>query len=555
MKKILCFIFVLVTSALTSAGQSLPVDSYNLEDLYRIKQLKGEIDPDISFSIRPLLFKSSSFDSLYSSHDSVGSNKPRVMRPDEWKILPFTWQNRFNTHHPYGWNDGAIFPAKGFQTFLTGGVYSESGRFTFQIKPEVVIAVNSPFEEFPNDHYSIIWKFYYNFYNRTDIPVRFGSDPKIRILPGQSSVRYNYKKISAGISTENLWWGPGMRNSLLMSNTAAGFLHFTLNTIRPVQTAIGSFEGQLIAGRLDGSGATPPDPTHTHLSTVLYQPKPNDWRYISGLVMTYQPKVLPGLFVGFARTSQLYSKDLNSLGKYLPFFSSYNNNVIAERPTNPDRYTSVFLRWLLSKSQAEIYFEYGHNNQLKSFTDFLKDPDDGRAYIFGMSKLFSLSTRKDEGILAKLEFTQLSQTSPSAVLKNAQSWYIDDYVTHGYTQMGEPLGAGAGPGAEVQTLDVNWIKGIKSLGVRFERFVHNQDFFYYAYEPSKDYRRHWTDIGLELNGRWDHQRFIFNGGLNFTKSINYGWYMDPVETAQYYRNGIDASNMRINLGVTYRLDK
>ncbi|MGB4399124.1 MAG: capsule assembly Wzi family protein, partial [Daejeonella sp.] len=384
-----------------------------------------------------------------------------------------------------------------------------------------------------------------------DLPVRFGKDPRVRLYPGQSSVRYNVKKLSAGLSTENLWWGPGMRNSLLMSNTAPGFLHLTLNTREPLQTPIGSIEGQFIAGRLDGSRATPPDPQYMHQGTTLFLPKPNDWRYMSGLVMTLQPKLLPGLFLGFSRTSQVYANDLNKIGEFLPFFRTYSRNVVAERPSSPDRYTSLFMRWLLTKSQAEIYFEYGHNDQLRTLTDFVKDPDLGRAYIFGMSKFFDLSSRPDEGILAKLEFAQLSQTSLNSVRK-AQSWYMDDYVVHGYTQLGEPLGAGAGPGAEVQTLDVNWIKGIKSLGIRLERYLHNQDFFYYAYEPSKDFRRHWTDLSAEVNGRWDYKNFIFNGGLNFTRSLNYGWYMDPVETSQYYRNGVDVSNLRVNVGVTYR---
>ncbi|MBC7759373.1 MAG: hypothetical protein H7069_10980 [Phormidesmis sp. FL-bin-119] len=549
MRKVLFLFLGIFVSILSASSQSLPVDSYNQEDLYRLKQLKGEVSSTVSFTIRPLSLDVSLFDSLFSVRDSASASKKLL--PDEWKILPITLQNQFNTHHPTGWNDGSMIPAKGFQTFVSGGFYQEKGRFSFQIKPELVIAANPGFEEFPQDHYSIIWKFYYNFYNRVDLPVRFGKDPRVKIYPGQSSIRYTVKKLSAGLSTENLWWGPGLRNSLIMSNTAPGFLHLTLNTREPIQTPIGSLEGQFIAGRLDGSGATPPDPLHMHQATTLYLPKPNDWRYLSGLVMTFQPKILSGLFLGFSRTSQLYASDLNTLGKFFPFFSSYNNNVVAERPSPPDRYTSLFLRWLLVKSKAEVYFEYGHSDQLRTVTDFIKDPDVGRAYIFGMSKLFDLSSRPDEGILAKLEFSQLSQTSFNSV-RNAQSWYIDDYVVHGYTQLGQPLGAGAGPGAEVQTLDVNWIRGIKSVGIRLERFLHNQDFFYYAYEPSKDYRRHWTDLSAELNGRWDHKNLILNGGLNFTRSLNYGWYMDPVETAEYYRNGKDVSNLRINLGLTYR---
>jgi hypothetical protein len=548
MKKTWAFLFLIMS--LEASAQSLPVGEQNQEDWYRMKQLQGEVTPAISFTVRPLVLRKSTFDSLYKYSDSTTSKRMEE-KTGEWRVLPLVWRNQFNSHHPYGWNDGAMVPSKGIQTFLSAGFYKESGPFSIQIKPEITIAANPAFEEFPDGHYSVIWKFYYNFYNRTDIPVRFAGQPRARIYPGQSSLRYNYKKLSAGISTENLWWGPGMRNSLIMSNNAAGFLHFTVNTREPIHTTIGSFEGQIIGGRLDGSGSTPPDPQRTHQSTSLYLPKPNDWRYLSGIVMSYQPKILPGFFLGFSRSSQLYSKDLDSFGEFLPFFRSFNNDVIAERPGNPDRYTSIFMRWLLAKSRAEIYFEYGHNDQLRSFVDFIKDPDRGRAYVFGMSKLFDFPTGIDDGIQARLEFTQLSGNSLNSVRK-AQSWYIDDYVTHGYTHLGESLGAGAGPGAEVQTLDVNWIRGIKSLGIRFERYLHNQDFFYYAYEPSKDYRRHWTDLSAEVNGRWDHKNLILNGGLNFTRSLNYGWYMDPVETANYYRNGIDVSNLRINLGLTYR---
>ncbi len=545
-------VWIVLVSCINVLAQSLPVDAYNLQDLYRAKQLSGQVEPNVSFTVRPLALSALRFDSLYAVADS--SARQTHAPAQGWKTLPVTWQNQFNTHHPTGWNDGSMIPAKGIQTFVSAGFYGEHKGFSLQFKPELVIAANPFFEEFPQDHYSIIWKFYYNFYNRTDIPVRFGREAYARFYPGQSSARYNYKKFSVGLSTENLWWGPGTRNSLLMSNTAPGFPHITLNTRAPVQTAIGSFEGQLIAGRLEGSGFTPPDALHTHQSTTLYLPKAGDWRYLSGIVMSYQPKILPGLFLGFSRASQLYSKDLDSFGEYLPFFRSYNNNVIAARPTNPDRYTSIFMRWLLQKSKAEIYFEYGHNDQLRTFTDFVKDPNRGRAYIFGLGKLFDLREKENEGILTRLEFTQLAQTSVKSV-RDAQSWYVDDYIRHGYTQLGQPLGAGSGPGSEVQTLDVNWIKGIKSLGVRLERFVHNQDFYYYAYEPSRDYRRHWVDLSAELNGRWDYKSFIFNAGLNFTRSLNYGWYLSPEITEQYFVNGRDVSNLRINLGLTYRFYK
>ncbi|WP_163277304.1 capsule assembly Wzi family protein, partial [Enterobacter hormaechei] len=71
-----------------------------------------------------------------------------------------------------------------------------------------------------------------------------------RIRAGQSSFRLNYKVLSVGISSENLWWGPGIYNSLLMSNNAPGFWHLTFNSRKPLKTPIGDFEWQLIGGKL-----------------------------------------------------------------------------------------------------------------------------------------------------------------------------------------------------------------------------------------------------------------------------------------------------------------
>ena len=67
-------------------------------------------------------------------------------------------------------------------------------------------------------------------------------------MPGQSSIRYDLGALTAGISTENMWWGPGIYNSMLMSNNAPGFLHYSINSNRPINTFAGSFQFQLQAG-------------------------------------------------------------------------------------------------------------------------------------------------------------------------------------------------------------------------------------------------------------------------------------------------------------------
>ena len=91
-------------------------------------------------------------------------------------------------------------------------------------------------------------------WNHIDMPERFGERSHNRVLIGQSSIRINWKKLSIGLSNENIWWGPSIRNSIMMSNHAQGFNHITSNTVKPINTVIGDFEFQVITGKLENSG-------------------------------------------------------------------------------------------------------------------------------------------------------------------------------------------------------------------------------------------------------------------------------------------------------------
>jgi hypothetical protein len=180
----------------------------------------------------------------------------------------------------------------------------------------------------------------------------------------------------------------------------------------------------------------------------------------------------------------------------------------------------------------------------------VKDPDYGRAYIFGLRKLMPFKQRADENILVGLEVTQLSQSSVE-IVRNAGSWYIDQNIRHGYTNRGEMLGAGIGPGGNLQSLDVSWGKGLKMIGIQLERYIHNNDFYYYAYEITKDWRRHWTDLSVTAKGKWDFNNIVVNTKINFVRSLNYGWYLLQTDPNSYVVNGRDVSNVQIQLGVSY----
>ncbi len=552
-KYIAVIIIPLLFVKLAVNAQSLPVGSIAIEDYYRRAQLLGVTDTNVSFTVRPVFPDSIEQRDklLYNSSSGFKSEIGNI----NGSILPFSMQTQFTTHHPYGWNDGAMIPAKGFETLISGGVFLQTGILTVQFKPEIVIAQNSPFDTFNLQSYDAIFARYYDIYNNIDLPVRFGKESYFRLYPGQSSIRINAKSLSFGLSTENLWWGPGIRNSLLMSNSAPGFAHLTLNTSRPIKTPIGSFEGQIIAGRLESSGFPPLIPDYYYFGANLYVPKPGNWRYLSGIVLTWQPKWIPGLFLGFDQSRQMYGNSLNGISDYLPFFSPIKSVYAPNDPLNQkDQRNSLFMRWLWPAEHAEIYFEWGHNNSTADLQQSLLSPQDTRAYIFGLRKLIPLNRAVDENILVGIEVTQLQETSTSKIL-NGDEWYVNKSIPEGYTNLGQTLGAGIGPGANLQSLEVSWVKGLKKIGIQVERYLHNDDLYYYSYAQTGDFRRHWVDLSFAANYEWNYKNLIFNAKLQGIKSINYQWYLTPDHFApgeSYFKNGIDVFNLQMQAGITYR---
>jgi hypothetical protein len=537
-------------------AQSLPVGTIAIEDYYRRSQLSGTADTNISFTIRPLFpdhihnnkifYPDSNTDkykllSLKSSWQA--SNKKLIV-----SLLPLVVQTQFTSDHPYGWNDGAMIPAKGLQTLVSPGIFVRYGLLTIQLKPEFVAAQNSEFETFNKNSSAVAFVRYYNIYNNIDLPARFGTGTYTRAYWGQSSIRLNYKVLSFGLSTENLWWGPGIQNSLLMSNTAPGFPHLTLNTLHPVQTAIGSFEGQVIAGNLGNSGYPPLEPAgYIYRGANLYLTKPNNWRYLNGIILTWQPRWVPGLFLGFDHSSEYYVKDLNVFNDYLPLFSS---NVSDGKSI---RLTSLFMRWLWTQEHAEIYFEWGQYNNTEDHLQEALAPNNQRAYTFGIRKLLPFGASKDENILLGIEVTQLQENSITNIM-TGKEWYVNRYIRQGYTNQGQELGAGIGPGGNLQSVNVSWVKGLKKLGLQFERYAHNNDLYYFTYTSTHDYRRHWVDLSIAAIGELNYKNLIFNAKIQAIKSINYQWYVptDPRNPGiPLTVNGVNAFNLQAQAGVTY----
>ncbi|NEW83738.1 MAG: capsule assembly Wzi family protein [Mariniphaga sp.] len=559
------FLVILCFTAELSKGQSIPVGTPVLEDYYRRAQLMGQLDSSVSFTTRPFfpaetLRLNNAFDPEQTFDKEQKSKFDGIYRFGGKKgliqLLPVTLQQQFNTHHPYSLNDGAMIPARGYQTIVSGGIYAKFGPLSIQLRPEVVFAENKPFKTFTEGKSDQAIGAYYSFKNIIDLPEYFPEKPYKKAFWGQSSIRLTAGPVSAGISSENLWWGPGMRNSLLMTNNAAGFNHFTLNTVKPIRTPIGSFEGQIIGGRLEPSGFFGADTNLVVNGAKLYRSKRDDWRYLSGMVFTYQPQWVPGLFLGLTRSFMTYHEDLgNRLMDYFPIFSALekkSNYGEGESKVAGDQRASVFIRWLLLKEHAELYFEYGREDHAYDLRDLTLEPDHTRAYIVGFKKLFPLNVFTGKYIQVNIELTQLETNMTNYMRAATYVWYAHIAgIYHGYTNEGQIIGAGIGPGSNLQTATLTWGKGLKSIGIQVERYVHNNDLFYLAI---KDIRAHWVDINVAALGEWNYNNLLFSAKLEIIRSLNYEYNYEqvPVDRSQYWIPGRDLYNFQANIGVSYR---
>ena len=566
MKSKFIFLFFIFFS---SYSQTINLNESYLTDYLRASQLLGKLNSEISFTLRPIDLGKSG---LKLNKDIFDINKyaPTVIDflkdNGRIKILPVDYNIEFNSRHPYNRNNGSMIPNRGYQHVLSAGIYAEIGPLSIQLKPEHLFSQNKDFEGFgegPNGHYPEIWVKRYKLWNKIDMPERFGEKSISKTLIGQSSIRLNFKGISLGISNENIWWGPSIRNSIMMSNHARGFKHVTFNSTKPLKTKIGNFEWQIISGRLESSGYLPANSDFQYAGTNIYVPKinqlfeTNDWRYIQGYTFTYSPKWVSGLSLGFIRWVQGYSALFK--GKYFwmkggptwfPAFQNLfrKNDKYENYEAQTDQGAGVFLRWLWEDSKSEIYLDYHHNDSKQNIRDLLLDTDHSRAVTIGTQKVFEIF---NNNYLFSWEWTQMEQTA-SRLIRNAGSWYMHGWSYDGYTNHGEVLGAGIGPGSNSHYFSINRIREKEKLGIALEIIDQDNDFYHEAFSSARDSRRYWKDFNLHLNFSNKYKNLWLSSNLMYSRSLNYKWDLDDTST-EYYQKGNDVNNFHITIKLAYSI--
>ena len=412
-------------------------------------------------------------------------------------LLPITLTTQYNSHHPYGYNDGSFIPARGLQTQLSFGVALKAGPVHLNLQPELIQASNPTYLTNGSYGYS-------------------SGKPYTKLYAGQSTLSIRASSFSVGVSTANKWWGPGSTNALIMSNNAPGFANIFIKTHRPAKTPIGNFEFELIGGRLESDSSLPYENSHLKSSPNLR----NSWRYINAYILSYNPKWLPGVYVGLIRSLQRYGPDVvngagNFSSKYLPIVTKalQKKNDWGDDTLNTDQVASFFVRIVFPKSKSELYVEYGKNDYSVNTRDYLIAPTHSVAHIVGFKKIVTLN--KNRYLNLGIEFTQMSQ-SPDAILRSAGNWYVHGQIGQGHTNYNQIMGVGSGFGANKQIVMGTYINGNNRLGVFIEKT--NRD--------PENRSIQWVDMAYGVAPQISIKYVLLTAQLIYINSKNYAWEKD-----------------------------
>ena len=547
-KKQFFFIFLFFCYFISNAQNSF-FDDIHLMDYQRTKQLLNDSNGVISNSF--LIRSTASFQFLQS--------KIKRTTKDIVQSVNFTYDHQNNSLLPNSFNDGNMYPSRGWQERYSYGVNLKLLIFDINYQPEKLTVQNLTQEYYAGntEDGNFMFKYFGMVANNIDNFRQFGFDQIEETTLGQSRVGIKTKYLTAGLSNENIWWGPGKRNSLVFTNNAAGFKHYYFKTVEPIKSYIGNFEIASVIGKLEPTNYTEIDQELLNICRPCKVFKNLDEREIDGITINWQPRWIPNFYIGYAYSRQFYRHATNELGDTVNFFS---------KNLPKQEIGSMFFRFAIPEDHAEFYGEMGMPNEApwpwKFFKERMKP-----GFVFGATKLVPLKLF-DSYLSLNVEFTQLQLMNPKDYFypKNpmaggvGNSWYLSYIVKQGYSNNGQLMGSSIGPGSNNQSISLSWNKGYNKVGFFIERTVYNNDFYYVAYyNPFSPgfgyYNRYWVD----LTKRFELQlmpikNILLSASFTNTNALNYRWIR--IEAGAIYDEPSiysDKFNKQLQISIKYFL--
>jgi len=414
-----------------------------------------------------------------------------------WRIGPILPTARVvrNSGIPYSLNEGPLWAGRGWNGEVTAGAYLAAPHVRVIMAPTLVESQNEDFQVIPYPQTGAsprsVWANpFHPLPESIDLPLRFGDRRIERLDPGQSSITVDAGAVAFGAGSENLWWGPGLRNAIVLSDNAPGFPHLFVQSRAPIRTAAGTFDAQFVLGELSESDFFDSDST-------------NNKRSLAGVVATWRTPFDTTFTLGVARLVMGAHASGFPLGRAFDVFRTVGHLNVDSNTAVPadarDQIFSLFGRWLLPAAGFEAYAEWARFEEPLSFRDLLEYPQHSQGYTVGFQWAHPLAAGRAFRLQAEGTYVE---PDPSLRTRPVAITYTSRGVPQGFTNRGETLGASIGPGASSQWLagevfSRRWRIGPYLSRVRWDNGV--------LYEPIvPEYKRPDVTIlaGLRAGASW-----------------------------------------------------
>ncbi len=488
------------------------------DDRMRTAQLLGEAPPD------GLLIRSTS--SLTPRLPDHGGWWPR------WAVIAPTLGVTWNSEIPFTLGEGPVWAGRGFTTQVVGGVQAEWGPVRLVLAPRMSYTQNRDFPLHPQmDEAGTFRPPWRQDWLSFDAPLRFGDRAYSTVSEGESSISVSAGPITATFGTESQWWGPGIRNAIVVSDNAREIPHFALRSTAPLRTRIGTLEAAWMLGRLKES---------PYFDTI----QANDRRMFGGFVATLRPAWEPNLSLGLART--VYDRDRASddwAGYFFDVLGRWASDD--EEGFSPGQVTSVFGRWIFPRDGLEVYAEWARHVVPHSFEDLLVTPSHTQGYTLGLQWMRPLT---DEGHLRlQTEVTYL-EFSKSARGRSSTPFYAHRTIPQGYTHGGQVIGAAIGPGSSSQWLGADYLRPDWRLGLFGGRVRWENDAYYFRTVPW-GLAGHDVSIFGGIRGGYAFSRFRLDAEYIREERLNY-LFQNRAVSWETTTDAVDIQNHVLRLTLT-----
>jgi hypothetical protein len=241
-------------------------------------------------------------------------------------------------------------------------------------------------------------------------------------------------------------------------------------------SAVGQFEGRWLVGGL-------------HESEYFDNDISNNVRSLSVFGFSWKRRPTSNVTLGFARSVYSPADGYSGVPSHAFDFlkgTGHPNALPASDSTmtpGPDQVYSLYAQWIVPVYGLETYIEWAHTEFPRSLRDFLVEPNHTRGYTAGLQWAKPLANGASH-LKLNAELTNVEQSSTYR-FRPMGSFYTSRAVIQGYTNEGQMLGAGIGPGSSSQWISLDYLGTSVVFGANFGRTRYNNDAFFLKSNPHR----------------------------------------------------------------------